>query len=80
MAEYKFEIVARVPRNATSEMLIKKGNYWNIEVLDVRWYSDGKPTKKGIRMNIDEAEIVMKAIKKILDVNKNDNSEISEIK
>lgn len=31
-------------------------------------------------MNIDEAEIVMKAIKKILDVNKNDNSEISEIK
>tara|TARA_A100001391_G_C5045164_1_gene271953 strand:- start:677 stop:919 length:243 start_codon:yes stop_codon:yes gene_type:complete len=78
MSDDKFEVVARVPRNATSEMLIKKGNYWNIDVLDVRWYSDGKPTKKGIRMNLEEAEIVMKAIKKIIDVNKNDNDKISK--
>ena len=78
MSKDKFEVVARVPRNATSEMLIKKGNYWNIDVLDVRWYSDGKPTKKGIRMNLEEAEIVMKAIKKIIDVNKNDNGKISK--
>jgi hypothetical protein len=78
MSDDKFEVVARVPRNATSEMLIKKGNYWNIDVLDVRWYSDGKPTKKGIRMNLEEAEIVMKAIKKIIDVNKNDNGKISK--
>jgi hypothetical protein len=79
MSDDKFEVVARVPRNATSEMLIKKGNYWNIDVLDVRWYSDGKPTKKGIRMNLEEAEIVMKAIKKIIDVNKNDNGKISKV-
>ena len=78
MSDDKFEVVARVPRNATSEMLIKKGNYWNIDVLDVRWYSNGKPTKKGIRMNLEEAEIVMKAIKKIIDVNKNDNGKISK--
>tara|TARA_R100001015_G_C4614150_1_gene169955 strand:+ start:646 stop:888 length:243 start_codon:yes stop_codon:yes gene_type:complete len=78
MSDDKFEVVARVPRNATSEMLIKKGNYWNIDVLDVRWYSDGKPTKKGIRMNLEEAEIVMKAIKKIIDVNKNDDGKISK--
>ena len=78
MSEDKFEVVARVPRNATSEMLIKKGHYWNIDVLDVRWYSDGKPTKKGIRMNLEEAEIVMKAIKKIIDVNKNDDGKISK--
>ena len=29
-------------------------------------------------MNLEEAEIVMKAIKKIIDVNKNDNGKISK--
>ncbi len=62
-------IVVRVPRSATTELLVVTGNYWNIDVLDIRWYENGKPTKKGIRMNIDEAKSLNKAIKKSCSIN-----------
>jgi len=28
-------IVVRVPRSATTELLVVTGNYWNIDVLDI---------------------------------------------
>jgi len=37
-------IVVRVPRSATTELLVVTGNYWNIDVLDIRWYENGKPS------------------------------------
>lgn len=64
-------IVVRIPRSATTELLVITGNYWNIDVLDIRWYEDGKPTKKGIRMNIDEAESLNKALRRALNDNIN---------
>ncbi len=51
------------------------GNYWNIDVLDIRWYENGKPTKKGIRMNIDEAKSLNKALRRALNDNINTNNE-----
>ena len=48
-------IVARIPRSASTELLIITGNYWNVDVLDIRWYENGRPTRKGVRMNLDEA-------------------------
>tara|TARA_R100000995_G_scaffold1763_1_gene1174 strand:- start:18476 stop:18718 length:243 start_codon:yes stop_codon:yes gene_type:complete len=68
-------IVVRIPRNATSELLVVTGNYWNIDVLDIRWYDNGKPTKKGVRMNIDEAESLNKALRRALNDNINKNNE-----
>lgn len=64
-------IVVRIPRSATTELLVITGNYWNIDVLDIRWYENGKPTKKGIRMNIDEAESLNKALRRALNDNIN---------
>lgn len=64
-------IVVRIPRSATTELLVITGNYLNIDVLDIRWYEDGKPTKKGIRMNIDEAESLNKALRRALNDNIN---------
>jgi|TARA_Y100000592_G_scaffold97187_1_gene167361 hypothetical protein len=70
----KFETIARIPRNATMELLVKTGNYWKTEVVDVRWYSDGKPTKKGIRINMDELDTMLKALIKIKNkVNENES-------
>lgn len=69
-------IVVRIPRNATSELLVVTGNYWNIDVLDIRWYDNGKPTKKGVRMNIDEAASLNKALRRAL--NDNINKETKE--
>tara|TARA_R100000742_G_scaffold4120_1_gene1183 strand:- start:274 stop:516 length:243 start_codon:yes stop_codon:yes gene_type:complete len=68
-------IVVRVPRSATTELLVVTGNYWNIDVLDIRWYENGKPTKKGIRMNIDEAKSLNKALRRALNDNINKNNE-----
>lgn len=68
-------IVVRIPRTATSELLVITGNYWNINVLDIRWYENGKPTKKGIRMNMDEAESLNKALRRALNDNINKKPE-----
>jgi len=65
-----FEIIVRIPRNATSELLVKTGTYWKTDVVDVRWYSDGKPTKKGIRINMEELSMLVKALIKIDNKNK----------
>jgi hypothetical protein len=65
-----FETIARIPRNATSEMLVKAGTYWKKDVVDIRWYSDGKPTRKGIRINMEELDTLVKALVKINNKNK----------
>ena len=62
----EFKTIIRIPRNATSELLLKVGVYWKIPVADIRWYSDGKPTKKGIRVNMDELQTLTSALNKML--------------
>ena len=56
----------RVARNATDEIQIFSGEYWKKQVVDLRWYSDDKPTKKGIRMNLDEATKVHAILTRVL--------------
>lgn len=60
-------ILARIPRNASEELIIKEGVYWNLKVLDIRWFTNGRPTKKGVRMNIDEGRILYNALRRIYD-------------
>jgi len=71
----KMKVVARFPRSATQELVVQQGEYWNIPVIDIRWFSDGKPTRKGVRINNDELGNLMKALKKIGDKNVDKNSE-----
>ncbi len=56
----------RVARNATDEIQIYSGEYWKKQVVDFRWYSNDKPTKKGIRMNLEEATRVHAILTRIL--------------
>ena len=58
------KIIARIARNSTDEAVVRIGNHWNIDILDIRWYKNGNPTHKGIRVNKDEAKILLGAIKK----------------
>ena len=60
-------IVGRVIRDATQEVLVKRGVYWNIEVLDIRWFRDDKPTNKGIRLNIEEAKLLLQILRRELE-------------
>lgn len=78
-------IVARIPRSASTELLIITGNYWNVDILDIRWYENGRPTRKGVRMNLDEAKIVRQAIARALqgeelndNINTNDEESVEE--
>ena len=65
--------IARIPRNANQELVIRTGKYWNIDILDIRWYNNGNPTQKGARVNMDEAQKLLRAIQKA--VNENDKQE-----
>ena len=49
------------------ECKIKKGKYWNIEVLDIRWFKDNKPTNKGIRLNMEEAKLLLSILRREID-------------
>ena len=60
-------VVGRVVRDATQEVLVKRGVYWNIEVLDMRWFRDDKPTNKGIRLNIEEAKLLLQILRRELE-------------
>lgn len=62
----ELETAGRVIRNEKDEIIVKTGKYWNIEVLDIRWYSEDKPTRKGIRMNKEEARMLLKILKREL--------------
>lgn len=64
------KLVARITRSATQEIQIKTGEYWNIPIIDIRWYNDGLPTKKGVRINHQELETLIQALERIENVNK----------
>ncbi len=70
-------IIARIPRNASDEVVVRKANFWNIDIIDIRWYKDGNPTRKGIRVNMKEAKVMLQAIKKAMS-DENGNEERDE--
>ena len=70
-------IIARIPRNAADEVVVRKANFWNIDIIDIRWYKDGNPTRKGIRVNMKEAKVMLQAIKKAMS-DENGNEERDE--
>jgi len=72
------KIMVRIPRNGNEELTVRTGNYWNVDIVDIRWYANGTPTKKGVRMNMKEMKDVAKALNKIIERNKNDNDTIQQ--
>ena len=61
------QIAGRIIRNEKDEIIVKRGMYWNIEVLDIRWFQNDKPTRKGIRLNIEEAKMLYEILRRELD-------------
>ena len=63
----ELEVIGTIVRDAVTDCKIKKGKYWNIEVLDIRWFRNDKPTNKGIRLNVDEAKLLLDILRRELD-------------
>ena len=61
------ELKGRIARSAIDEIMVKTGTYWNIYIVDIRWYKDGKHTSKGIRMNKTELEHLYNILGRIVD-------------
>ena len=61
-----FETKGTIARNSTDEILVKTGEYYNIKVLDIRWHSNNKPTRKGIRLNMEEAKKLLNVLQRVL--------------
>tara|TARA_R100000479_G_C6342190_1_gene185780 strand:- start:566 stop:796 length:231 start_codon:yes stop_codon:yes gene_type:complete len=66
------KVVGRVPRNAIEEVVVTMGTYRLIDVLDIRWYKDNRPSHKGIRVNREEAQLLYAILKRELEVNRNE--------
>ena len=62
-----WKIIARIQRDSNNEVIVKSGKYWKLSVVDLRWFNNGKPTKKGLRVNMEEAVLLSKALNKIVD-------------
>ena len=62
-----WKIIARNKRDSNNEVIVKSGKYWKLDVVDLRWFNNGKPTKKGLRVNMEEAVLLSKALNKIVD-------------
>lgn len=63
----ELQVIGTIVRDALMECKVKKGKYWNIEVLDIRWFKDNKPTNKGIRLNIEEAKLLLSILRREID-------------
>ena len=61
-----FETVGTIARDSTNEVLVKTGEYYNIKVLDIRWHTNGKPSRKGIRLNMEEAKTILSILKRVV--------------
>ena len=61
-----FKVVGTIVRDAIMEVKVKKGVWWNIEVFDVRWFKNDKPTAKGIRLNVKEAKLLSDILRREL--------------
>ena len=73
------KIILRILRDAVSELIVKTGNYWNIDIVDIRWHKNSFPTSKGVRMNMDELVDVYKALDKIMKMrNNNENDSVQQ--
>ena len=62
-----WKIIARIQRDSNNAVIVKSGKYWKLDVVDLRWFNNGKPTKKGLRVNMEEAVLLSKALNKIVD-------------
>tara|TARA_R100000734_G_C3242766_1_gene46882 strand:+ start:280 stop:492 length:213 start_codon:yes stop_codon:yes gene_type:complete len=56
----------QIVRNEIDSLKVHSGTYYSIEVLDIRWYKDDKPTRKGVRLNKKEAKILLNILEEIL--------------
>lgn len=65
MALKNEKIIARVPRDESQELMILTGEYWNMNVVDIRWWRNGKPSSKGIRINENELKTLKQALEMI---------------
>ena len=61
------EVKGTIVRDATMECKVKRGKYWNIEVLDIRWFKSDKPTNKGVRLNMEEAKMLLDILRREID-------------
>ena len=60
------KIIARIPRSATQELVVRTGEYWNIPIVDMRWYNNGSISRKGLRVNMKEARTLLRSLQKIV--------------
>lgn len=67
MTEDGFTQIGVIPRNEKDVLKVRKGTYWNIEVIDIRWFTNDKISRKGVRVNREEVRLLLNLLRRELD-------------
>jgi hypothetical protein len=67
LTEDGFTQIGVIPRNEKDVLKVRKGTYWNIEVIDIRWFTNDKISRKGVRVNREEARLLLNLLRRELD-------------
>jgi len=67
LTEDGFTQIGVIPRNEKDVLKVRKGTYWNIEVIDIRWFTNDKISRKGVRVNREEVRLLLNLLRRELD-------------
>ena len=70
------ELRGTIVRSDTDEILIHAGKYGSFNVVDIRWYINDKPQRKGIRMNMEEMKDLHIILDRILKRDKHERNSV----
>ena len=57
--------IGTIPRDTDNEIRISIGEFQKIDVVDIRLHNNDKPTKKGIRLNLEEIKVLQEILEKV---------------
>lgn len=63
MDELTLEKIGSIIRNEKIEYVVKKGRWTVYDVIDIRLYENDKPSVRGLRLNRDEAKLLLQILK-----------------
>tara|TARA_R100001015_G_C4602192_1_gene157138 strand:- start:645 stop:848 length:204 start_codon:yes stop_codon:yes gene_type:complete len=65
--ELTLEKIGSIIRNEKIEYVVKKGRWTVYDVIDIRQHENDKPSIRGLRLNRDEAKLLLQILREELE-------------
>lgn len=61
------EKIGSIIRNEKIEYVVKKGRWTIYDIIDIRQFENDKPSIRGVRLNRDEAKLLLEILRRELE-------------